>query len=179
MDEQTRALSPRVLPLPEQARAVLVQFSDRVEIGQRSGGKYEGVTGYASKTAEQAARIAAVLTLWSDLEAPRIEAATMADAVDLAEFYLNEALRLKDAALISADTGKAELLRVWLLEKWRHPDIVPSEIIQPGPNSLRELKVAKAAIKTLVDAGWLTSLDAGTLIRGSAREVAYRIVKRL
>ncbi len=56
---------------------------------------------------------------------------------------------------------------------------MPSEIIQPGPISLRELKVAKAAIKTLVDAGWLTSLDAGTLIRGSAREVAYRIVKRL
>ncbi|MGH1454559.1 MAG: DUF3987 domain-containing protein [Paracoccaceae bacterium] len=177
MDEQTRALSPRVLPLSEQARAVLVQFSDRVEIAQRSGGKYEGVTGYASKAAEQAARIAAVLTLWSDLEAPRVEAATMADAVDLAEFYLNEALRLKDAAIISAETAKAELLRVWLLDKWKHPDIVPCEVVQSGPNSLRELKTVKGALKTLVDAGWLASLDTGAVIRGSARQVAYKIVQ--
>ena len=177
MDEQTRALSPRVLPLSDQAIAVLVQFSDRVEIAQLNGAKYSGVTGYASKSAEQAARIAAVLTLWADLDAPRVEADTMADAVELAEFYLNEALRLKDAAIISTETAKAELLRVWLLDKWQHPDIVPCEVVQFGPNNLRERKTAQAAIKTLIEAGWLVQLDAGVEIRGSARKVAYRIVK--
>lgn len=177
MDEQSRALSPRILPLSEQARAVLIQFSDKVETEMGNGGKYESVTGYASKAAEQAARITAVLTLWPDLEAEQLEALTMVHAVDLAEFYLNEALRLKDAAIISAETAKADLLRVWLMEKWPHPEILPSEVVQSGPNSLRELKAAKAALKTLVDAGWLAQLEAGTEVRGSARKEAYRIVK--
>lgn len=143
MDEQTRALSPRVLPLSELARAVLIQFSDKVETAMGDGGKYESVTGYASKAAEQAARIAAVLTLWANLEAEKVESITMAHAVDLAEFYLNEALRLKDAAIISTETAKAERLRVWLLDKWQHPNIFPSEVVQSGPNSLRELQAAK------------------------------------
>lgn len=177
MDEHTRALTPRVLQLSKQAHDVLVQFSDKIETAMGDSGKYSGVTGYASKAAEQAARISAVLTLWPDLNAKQVEAATMVHAVDLAQFYLDEALRLKDAAIISAETAKAELLRVWLLASWKHPEIVPSEVVQRGPNSLRELKAAKGALKTLVDAGWLASLDAGTVIRGSARKVAYRIVK--
>nr|WP_198144848.1 DUF3987 domain-containing protein [Pseudorhodobacter aquimaris] len=175
MDEQTRALSPRVLPLSAQARDVLIQFSDKVETAMDGSGIYAGVTGYASKAAEHAARIAAVLTLWPDLDARQVEAATMTDAVELAEFYLNEALRLKDAAIISAETAKAESLRVWLLDKWQHPEILPSEVVQSGPNQLRELKAAKAAIKTLEDAGWLVKLDAGAVIRGSARKEAYKI----
>ncbi|NRP44708.1 hypothetical protein XMV225_001875 [Aliiroseovarius sp. xm-v-225] len=177
MDEHTRALSPRVLPLSSQAREVLIQFSDMVETAMGNGGKYEGVTGYASKAAEQAARIAAVLTLWPDLEAKQVEAATMAHAVDLAEFYLNEALRLKDAAIVTAETTKAESLRVWLLDKWTNNEIMPSEVVQYGPNHLRELKAVKSAIKTLADAGWLVPLESGAMIRGSARKEAYRIVK--
>jgi hypothetical protein len=176
-DEKTRALSPRVLPLSEEAREVLIEFSDKVETAMGNGGKYSGVTGYASKAAEQAARIAAVLTLWHDLEAQHVESATMANAVDLAEFYLDEALRLKDAAIVTAETAKAERLRVWLLDKWEHPEVLPSDVVQFGPNSLRELKTAKAAIKALVDAGWLVPLESGAVIRGGARKEAYRIVK--
>lgn len=177
MDEKTRALTPRILPLSDQAREVLIQFSDKVEIAMQDGKAYAHVTGYASKAAEQAARIAAVLTLWDNLEAKDVSSSTMAQAVDLAEFYLGEALRLSDASNLSAETSKAERLRVWLLGKWAHSEIVPSEIVQYGPNILRELKVAKAAIKTLVDAGWLVALDAGTEVRGKVRKEAYRIVK--
>lgn len=177
MDEHTRALSPRVLPLSEQARDVLIQFSDRVETAMGNGGRFEAVTGFASKAAEQAARIAAVLTLWPDLNARQVEAATMVQAVELAEFYLNEALRLQGAAIVSADTAKAEQLRLWLLNKWPHPEILPSEVVQSGPNPLRELKAAKAAIKTLVDAGWLVPFESGREIRGTVRKEAYRVVR--
>lgn len=40
----------------------------------------------------------------------------MADAITLAQFYLTEALRLSDAATVSAEIERAEALRVWLLE---------------------------------------------------------------
>ena len=112
MDQHSRALSPRLLPLSAQAREVLIQFSDKIEKAMGNGGKYVGVTSFASKAAEQAARIAAVLTLWPDLAARQVEAATMAQAVDLAEFYLDEALRLKDAAIVSEKSQGRKLARL-------------------------------------------------------------------
>jgi hypothetical protein len=51
----------------------------------------------------------------------------------LAEFYLGEVLRLHGRSNLSAETGKAEKLRVWLLGVWKHTDIVPSEFVQSGP----------------------------------------------
>ena len=47
---------------------LLIAFSDAVEQAQAPGGEYELVRGHASKAAEQAARIAGVLTLWADFD---------------------------------------------------------------------------------------------------------------
>jgi integrase len=82
-----------------------------------------------------------------------------------------------DIAREVAETAKAESLRVWLLDKWPHPEILPSEVVQSGPNHMRELKAVQAAIKTLVDAGWLVPFGEGTEIRGKVRKAAYKIVK--
>ncbi len=62
MDEETRGLKPRVLGLSPEARATLIDFADEIEMRQAPGGDLAHVTGYASKAAEQAARIAGVLT---------------------------------------------------------------------------------------------------------------------
>lgn len=177
MDEKTRALSPRLLPLAKQGREVLVRFSDEVEVAMQSGGIYAPITGYASKAAEQAARIAAVLTLWEDLNAKEVSADNMSKALDLAKYYLDEALRLHGASNLSAETDKAEKLRVWLLDKWDEIDIVPSDIVQSGPYCLRERKAVTPAIRMLVDTGWLIPLDAPAIVRGVSRKEAYRIVK--
>jgi len=96
------------------------------------------ITGTASKAAEQAARIAGVLTLWRDLNAPKVEADDMADAIDLAQFYLSEASRLASAATVSVETDRAEALRRWLLEIWQDPTITVRDVVRLGPNALRE-----------------------------------------
>ena len=75
------------------------------------------MTGYASKAAEQACRIAGVLTLWRDMYAREVTAADMADAIALAQFYLAEAARLSDGAKVSAEIERAEALRKWLVER--------------------------------------------------------------
>ena len=105
-DPQTRELSPRTLALSAGARALLGRFADAIEAEQAAGGSLAHVTGYASKAAEQAARIAGVLTLWRDLDAPEVAASDMADAITLAQFYLGEAARLADAAAISAPSSR-------------------------------------------------------------------------
>ena len=111
MDTQTRDLAPRVLPLAPDARTLLERFADALEVAQVPQGDLAHVTGYASKAAEQAARIAGVLTLWGGLHATQVSPETMADAITLAQFYLSEAARLADAATISTETARAEALR--------------------------------------------------------------------
>lgn len=177
MDPETRELQPRTLQLTPEARALLVAFSDAIEAAQAPGGDLAHITGTASKAAEQAGRIAGVLTLWRELGAQKVEARDMADAIDLAQFYLSEASRLASAALVSTEIDRAETLRRWLLESWPHPEIMVRDVVRLGPNALRESPKARAALGILEKHGWLVPLEAGTVVRGAARAEAWVIVK--
>lgn len=174
-DPETQELEPRRLHLSSAARHLLTEFSDHVETGQSPGGEYESVTGYASKAQEQAARIAGVLTLWADIDAIEVPPETMANAISLADFYLGEAVRLADGAVIPPDIARAEKLRCWIVENWTEAEILPGDILRLGPNSLRNRKDAGQAIGILVQAGWLTPLEAGSVVRGISRREAYRV----
>lgn len=176
LDEQVGGLAPRDLPLSPEARSLLTQYADAVEIQQAQGGDLAHITGWASKSPEQAARIAGVLTLWRDLDAPEVCGLTMADAITLAQHYLTEAQRLADAAMVSAATTKAEKLRQWLIE-WPDAEVTVRDIVQKGPNALRETKTARSVCHTLEAAGWLARLPEGTLVHGIARKEAWRIVR--
>ncbi|WP_084637919.1 YfjI family protein [Paracoccus sp. J55] len=175
--EDPQELEPRRLPLSHGAKELLWRFYEATEQAQATGGQMEHVRAYASKSAEQAARIAGVLTLWGDLRAPDVTPQAMKWGIALAGFYLKEARRLAEAGLVSEETSKAERLRQWLLESWPHDDVTPREIIRFGPNALRDAKSLSGPLAALVKAGWLVALPAGTVIRGSARKEAYRIVR--
>lgn len=177
MEPETRELQPRILPLAPEARVLLVAFADAVEAAQAPGGNLAHITGTASKAAEQAARIAGVLTLWRDLHAPAVEARDMGDAIDLAQFYLAEASRLASAALVSAEIDRAEALRRWLLESWAESEVLVRDVVRLGPNPLRESPKARAALGILEAHGWLAPLDPGAVVRGKARKEAWVIVK--
>jgi hypothetical protein len=177
MDPDTRELQPRILPIAPGARAVLVAFADTIEAAQAPGGDLAHITGAASKAAEQAARIAGVLTLWRDLHAREVQPGDMADAIDLAQFYLSEASRLASAATVSAEIDRAEALRRWLLEGWAEPDVLVRDVVRLGPNPLRESPKARAALGILEKHGWLVRLEAGSVVRGAARAEAWAIVK--
>jgi hypothetical protein len=118
-----------------------------------------------------------VLTLWRDLHAVEVSAKDMADAITLAQFYLSEAARLAHAATVSTEMHRAEKLRKWLLESWAEPEIILGEALQKGPYGLRDSKTATAALTLLEKHGWLQPLAPGTVVRGSARKAAWRIVR--
>ncbi len=178
MDPETRELTPRLLPLSAQARAVLIGFADCIEKEQAPGGNLSHVTGYASKAAEQACRIAGVLTLWRDLYAREVTGADMGDAINLAQFYLTEAARLSDGAKVSAEIERAEALRKWLVERWAGSDITLRDVMHDCPTrALRESPKARAAINLLVQHGWLVVLPPGSMVRGIGRKEAWRIVR--
>ncbi|TSB04574.1 YfjI family protein [Sphingorhabdus contaminans] len=160
MDPETRALEPRTLLLAADARALLIDYSDEIEIAQAKGGIYEPIRGHASKSAEQAARIAGVLTLWHDIAATQVNGSFMADAIKLARFYLSEAARLANIATVSQETQIAEKLREWLCDSWPQNEVSMRDIQQRGPNVTRSSKPLRLnAIATLIDHGWLAVIE--------------------
>lgn len=176
--DNPQELAPLRLPLSSGARELLWRFYKAAESAQASGKTMEHVRAYGSKSAEQAARIAGVLTLWADLDAPEVTPQAMGWGIELAQFYLGEARRLAEAGLVSEETMKAERLRQWLVTSWSHDDIIPREMIQLGPNPLRDAKALAGPLAMLVKTGHLQPLPTGTVIRGSARRAAYRIVRQ-
>lgn len=161
-------------PKPESS-ATLQAFADRLRdiLGR-------------PKTAddEDPEQLAGVLTLWRNLDAPEVTSQDMANGITLAEYYLSEALRLADAAMISLEIERAERLRDWLHKSWpniaqskgRNPQFVlPGDVTQFGPNSLRDTKTAKAALGVLVQHGWLQPLEKGVIVDDATRREAYAV----
>lgn len=178
MDQETRALDPRRLPLSPRARELLVAFADEVELRQAAGGDLSHVTGAASKAAENAARLAGVVSLWADLAAPDVGPDEMDQGIELARFYLSEAARLADAATVSPEIERAERLRKWIVAEWKHPDITVRDVLQNGPGrALREAPAARAALGLLEKLGWLVPLAPGSFVRGHNRKEAWLVIR--
>ncbi|MEO0621307.1 MAG: YfjI family protein [Pseudomonadota bacterium] len=177
--EGTRnTLTPPLVTLSAEARAVLTRFAQKVERAQAAGGDLETTRPFASKAAEHAARIAGVLTLYADPEAGEVSGETMVYAVTLATFYLSEAQRLADAAKISAEIAEAERLLNWLQEGWGEPHVSIADIIQLGPRSIRTAEIARKHVQLLQREGWLIPVEGGATIRDKRRPKAWLIQRR-
>jgi len=175
-DGTRNQLVPARLCLTKEAKALLQGYYNATEQAQRPEGDLAMVQSYASKSAEQAARLAGVLALWADLNATEISASCIANGIELAQYYLGEARRLAGMSVISADIDQAEKLRLWLIEKWGKPEIIPSDVVQYGPYSLRESPKAKASLELLEKHGWVTKLPPNHVVEGKARKLAYSVV---
>jgi hypothetical protein len=90
---------------------------------------------------------------------------------------LSEARRLADAASVSQEVDRAEALRKWLLDTWDQPEVMARDVVQYGPNVLRETKKASAALTLLEQHSWVTRLAPGTEVRGAPRKQAWAITK--
>ncbi|MBJ7577471.1 DUF3987 domain-containing protein [Devosia sp. MC532] len=176
-DGDRQQLEPRTLTLSHRAEVSLRAFHDELEFDQAPGGKFELVRSFASKAPEQAVRIAAVLTLWSDIKAQRVGDQAMEWGIELARYYMGEAARVVAPARVSIGIKNAEKLSQWLNVEWQHTTITPREIQQSGPNALRNSATIQKTIQILEEYGHLSLLPEGTMVRGVRRKTAYQIVK--
>lgn len=158
-DGQRDVLTPRALPLSAEARRMWIAFHDANESELGEGGRFRAVAGFANKAPEHAARLAAVLTLIEDQDAPEVPAEAMANGIRLVEHYRAEALRLVQEADVPEHLKAAERLRVWLIENWKKEVVSLPEIYQRGPYALRTAAAARAAAGVLVQHGWLVPAD--------------------
>jgi hypothetical protein len=160
------ALDLRTLRLGASANEIRRDYQNQVERAVGVGGRYFPVRATANKTAEQACRIAGVLTLFDNPGAMEIDADTMNRACRLAKWYLNEALRIGDISSKGREINDGRLLLDWVKKRpedatggWTVP---MREIQNSGPYVLRKSKEGReAAVNSLESVGlaiWRGSL---------------------
>ena len=63
------------------------------------------------------------------------------------------------------------------MERWVEPEVLVRDVVQLGPNALRETPKARAALGILEKHGWLVAFEAGTVVRGAVRKEAWKVLR--
>jgi putative DNA primase/helicase len=147
--EENGRLLPPTLVLNPAAFDVWRSFHDDVERELVPLGDYRTVCDFAAKSAENAARIAGCLQVFSD-RGGAIAAETMERAAVLAHWHLREALRLMEVLDEPQQWTDARALDNWLAARG---DCPARDVLREGPGQLRDKARRNAAINVLEELG--------------------------
>ena len=148
-------LTLAMLALSPEAKAAWVKFHDEIESELSSGRDLHDVRDVASKTADNAVRLAALFHTFAGNIGP-IDIEAMESGARLAAWHLSEARRFLGELAMPAELANPARLESWLLDWCRREstDKVPTREVQRlGPNGLRDSKVISAAAAQLVELG--------------------------
>lgn len=147
-----------LLALDDGAHARLVAWHDELETGLND--RFLSVRTYAGRCVEHATRLAAVITLFDDINAKAVSLAAAENAVELMSFYLEEYRHLRRMAHARDEIESARTLGLWLFGRFgAGGDFAPRAISQFGPNALRDATARDAAMKTLIEHHWIAEVS--------------------
>jgi len=168
-------LEPRVIDLTTEAGKAWIVFHDQCETAIRRDGELVTIKAFAAKLAEHAGRLAAILTIYDDVNAMQVPLWAMQAGIKLAGHYAMEMLRLQGSASVPLQLREAQKLLVWW-QRQDDPILHLAKIYQRGPAGLRDAKAAKAAVKVLMEHGWVERLAPGTEVDGAPWRDVFRLV---
>ena len=154
--DESGALTPIPLVMTPAAHTVWVEYHNKVEAALGAGNDFHEVADVASKSADNAARLAALFAFFERGYGATIEADDINRACIIAFWYLNEALRFLGLFCLPEEVSNAAHLDKWLTEYCRKNGcaMLPRREIQRcGPHRVRERKALDAALKELADLG--------------------------
>ena len=134
-----------------------MEYFNLVEEAQGRGGPYEYNTAAASKSAEQAARIAAAFTLFNEDEALEVGLEAMKQGISIAKWFLDESLRLTSHLTTTNAQRHGVILLEWLkkLEIDNEAPLKVGDLLKFGPRPIRKKIDRDDAVKMLADLGWI------------------------
>ena len=162
------ALSPSMLSLTPEAKAAWVKFHDEIEAMLKPGGELHEVQDVASKSADNAVRLAALFQVFEHGTSGAVGIDAFEGASQIAAWHLNEARRFFGELALPVELANAARLDHWLIEycKRERTHIVgKNHTRQHGP--LRDGAALGAAIHELV------LLDRVRLAREGKRHTIY------
>lgn len=148
-------LSPAMLTLAPDAKAAWVSFHNAIESELSTGRELYDVRDVASKTADNAARLAALFHTFSGNIGP-IDLDAMEAAARVTTWHLTEAKRFLGELAMPAELANPARLEAWMLAWCRreHTDTVPTrEVQRHGPGGLRDKTIINDTIKELAELG--------------------------
>lgn len=155
--DENGALNPVMLDLSPEAKAMWIEFHDDIESEIGQGKSLCEVRDVASKIADNAARLAALLHVFENGLGP-VSAEAFEAASRVVLWHLNESRRFFGELALPEEMSNAVKLDEWLLEYCRTHGInavSTREAKQFAPNALRKKEVLDSAIKELIDFGRL------------------------
>jgi hypothetical protein len=175
--EDTRnELEPPSLAMDADARRIWIAHHDHVEPQQAAGQSLEGITGFASKAGEHAARLAGMLALMAGRS--RVSGHDMGHGVKLADYYTSEAVRMFSQSMIAPEVRDAEDLRQWLETRPEMKIVSVTQIVQRGPNRFRVAKAVRQICGILVDHGYLTPIEGGAVHEGRMQSEVFSVWRK-
>jgi putative DNA primase/helicase len=155
--KKTYLAKPQILPLSDDAHRIWVEYFNLVEEAQGRGGPYEYNTAAASKSAEQAARIAAVFTLFNEEEVLEVGLEAMKQGISIAKWFLDESLRLTSHLTTTNAQRHGLILLEWLkkLEIDNEAPLKVGDLLKFGPRPIRKKTDRDDAVKMLAELGWI------------------------
>lgn len=144
------ALAPLMLEFTPAAKQAWIAFHDALELELRSGGDLCDVRDVASKTADNAARLAALLHVFTNGIGGAIGDDSFENASRIAAWHLSESRRFFGELALPAELANAARLDSWMIEYGRREHthrIGKSLVMQYGP--LRQKAILDDAIAHL------------------------------
>ena len=132
-----------------EARKLWRAYSNEVERAQQPGAIYAELSDVAGKSAEMAGRLAGVLTLYDKPGATTVTQKVMRNAITLARWYLNEALRITETGMLRPEIVDAVELLKWFRANPQHRS--RSGVLLYGPNRLRSKLSLEPILRILAD----------------------------
>jgi hypothetical protein len=174
-DQHGQILDPLPLQLTSEAIEIAVAANNQFEALMAPGQPLCELRDRTSKALDNAVRIAGILTVidWG-LEAREIAAPYLEQGLNLVQWYLAEALRIRASAIVPESVSDAEALLAWLKSK----DVKrfrSDRVLRTGPAPLRDKARMKVAIGELVCNGYLVENDAGTWVDGVKARVSWTV----
>ena len=174
--KSVQELNPVELPLIDEAKALAMAANNQFETLMARGADLAELRDRTSKAVENACRIAGVLAvIEGGLTVRAIDTGHLERALILVQWYLSEALRIRGAAAIPQSVSDAELLSVWLHERG-FKQFRSKQVLNSGPNQLRNKTRLTAATSELVTNGYLAENEKGTIVNDVAARKSWRVL---
>ena len=155
--DEDGALTPPVFTLSADTKAAWVIFHDAIESELRTGGELYDVRDVASKTADNAARIATLFQLFEHGAGGAIGLTAFEGASRIAAWHLHEARRFYGELALPEEQANAARLDNWLLDYCHREktNIIPRRDVQRNvtPGHLRQKAALDVALAELVETG--------------------------
>ena len=150
------ALSPIVFTFSPEAKVAWIEYQDAIESQLRSGGELYDVRDVASKSADNAARLAALFQLCEYSGDHVIGFDAFDGASRIAAWHLNESRRFFGELALPLELANAARLDRWMIDycQRERTHLVPiAKLQQGGPNGLRSKTVIENSMRELENAG--------------------------